>query len=293
MKLKSGEVVIDRYNSHLKDGIAHILPDALARIESNGRTFFVEEVDFGQPIGETICVATGPSDEIVYAKRPKRFGYTRFVKNRQPEPCSSVVIILKTADGQADAEKYVLVTAFIGRKPEPEPWDTKNFAQQENPAEAERKAREFWSSHALIYDNDQIIQGTEKGGGDSMERKESAPPGWRDDYDDILQRARKLVGERRPDASPQKHAAFANSVAYLVTGWAGGYGGPSVREHASARLDQRGSGPDGRKTFEEACDLLLKDDGVIFGPITDLHRKCWVEEFHQDDDPEDRVAIEG
>lgn len=159
MILKSGEVVVDRYNSHLKDGIAHILPDALARIESEGRKYIVEEVDFGCQIGETICVATGLDDEIVFAKRPKRFGYTRFVKNRRPEPCSSIVVILKTADGQPG---YVLVTAFIGKKPEPEPWDLRNFAQQKNPAEAERKAIEFWSSHALIYGSDQIIAGTER-----------------------------------------------------------------------------------------------------------------------------------
>ena len=37
MRLRSGEMVIDRYNSHLKDGIAQILPDALALMESSGR----------------------------------------------------------------------------------------------------------------------------------------------------------------------------------------------------------------------------------------------------------------
>ena len=168
MRLRSGEMVIDRYNSHLKDGIAQILPDALALMESSGRKYIVEEVVFDRPIGETICVATGPGDEIVFAKRPKRFGLTRFVKNCAPEPCSSVVVILKTADGEADIGKYVLVTAFIGKRPEPEPWDLKNFAQQENPAEAERKAQEFWSSHALIWGREEIIPGTEIKGGDEI-----------------------------------------------------------------------------------------------------------------------------
>jgi hypothetical protein len=103
------------------------------------------------------------------------------------------------------------------------------------------------------------------------------------DYHDILEQAKKYIEERHPEASPQKRAAFANSVAYLVTGLSGGYGGPSVREHAAARL----YGPGGRHSFEEACRLLEQDDGPIFGPISELHRACWRDEFCFDDDPED------
>jgi hypothetical protein len=159
MKFKSGETVVDRHRSHLHESVLPHLPAALAQIESAGRNFLVEEVDFGRPIGETICVPTGPSDTIVFAQRPKRFSLTRFVKNRTAEPCSSVVVILKTADGQPGS--YVLVTAFVGRKPEPEPWDRRNFSQQSNPQEAERRAREFWSSHALVWGCEEIIRGTE------------------------------------------------------------------------------------------------------------------------------------
>lgn len=159
MKLKSQESVVDRHSSHLKADVAEHLPLALAQIESLGRDFLIEEVDFGQPIGETTCVLTGPLDEIVFAKRPKRFGPTRFVKNRTPESCSSIVVILKTADEQPGT--YVLISAFIGRKPEPEPWDQRNFAQKSNPAEAERLSREFWASHALLWASEQTIPGTE------------------------------------------------------------------------------------------------------------------------------------
>ena len=155
--LKSGERVVDRYNSHLHEGVARLLPDALARIESGGGGFFVEEVDFGRPIGETTCVATAAGDEVIYAKRPKRLGHTRFVLNRTPEPCSSLVIILKAGgDGE-----YVLITAFIGHRPQPEPWDRKNFLQQPDPQKAERLAREFWSSHALVWGSEEVFPGTE------------------------------------------------------------------------------------------------------------------------------------
>jgi hypothetical protein len=157
-KLKSGEVVVDRYRSHLHQDAALHLPEALARIESKGREFFVEEVDLGRPIGETICVSTGPADLIVYAKRPKRWGHSRFILNRKPEPCSSLVVILKKAE---DIGGYVLITAFVGCRPQPEPWDQKNFSQQSNPREAEKLAREFWSSHALVWGSEETIPGTE------------------------------------------------------------------------------------------------------------------------------------
>jgi len=100
----------------------------------------------------------------------------------------------------------------------------------------------------------------------------------------VLERAMRLVKERRPDASIQKKAAFANSVQYLVTGWSGGFGGPSVREHAASYLY---GGKAGRYTFGEAADLLLRDDGQIFVPITDLHRSCCEDEYCFDDDPSD------
>ncbi len=100
-------------------------------------------------VGESVCVTTELRDQIVYAQRPKRFGLTRFVKNRKPEPCKSVVVILKTADGQPGA--YVLVTAFIGQKAEPEPWDRNATAN----------SREFWNSHALVWGAEPIIEATE------------------------------------------------------------------------------------------------------------------------------------
>lgn len=158
MRLKSQELVVDRYVSHIKASVAKHLPSALAQIKSQGRDFFIEEVDFGKTIGETTCVPTGPLDQVVFAKRPKRLGMTRFVKNRTPEPCSSVVVILKKADRQPGV--YVLISAFIGRKPEPEPWDQRNFAQTSNPAEAERLSREFWASNALVWGSEEVFQGT-------------------------------------------------------------------------------------------------------------------------------------
>ncbi|MFA6272089.1 MAG: hypothetical protein WC693_03195 [Patescibacteria group bacterium] len=146
--LKSGEAVIDRHQSHLHPGVVALLPDALRRIDAVGRNFLIEEVDFGQLIGETVCVQTTDADKIVWAKRPGRFGLTRFVKNRTTELCSVVTIILKR-DGREDF--YILITAFVGHRPEPEPWD-RNATEQ---------SVAFWRSHALVWGYEAIVPGTE------------------------------------------------------------------------------------------------------------------------------------
>jgi len=105
--------------------------------------------------------------------------------------------------------------------------------------------------------------------------------------ENVLDKAMSLIQEKKPSASIQKKAAFANSVQTLVTGWSGGYGGPSVREHAACR---KYGGQ--RYPFEEAVRLLIADDGIIFGPITDIHRYCWEEEYCFDDDLRDIAELE-
>lgn len=150
-QLASGETVVNRHRSHLHGEVERLLPEALGRVSSAGREFFVDEVDFGRPVGETICVPTGAGDQIVFARRPKRFGASRFVKNRNPEPCSSIVVILKKAEGDDSEDAYVLITAFVGHRPEPEPWDRNATAN----------SRAFWASRALVWGAEEVIPGTE------------------------------------------------------------------------------------------------------------------------------------
>ena len=147
--LGSGEAVVDRHQSHLHPGVAALLPEALARINAGGRQFLTEEVVFDHVVGETVCVPTTDADKIVFAQRPRRAGLTRFVKSRAAEPCSALTVILMTARGEAGA--YVLVTAFVGHRPEPEPWD-RNATEQ---------SVAFWDSHALVWGSEPTIPGTE------------------------------------------------------------------------------------------------------------------------------------
>lgn len=151
-KLGSGEVVIDRDQSHVAThpSVLTLLPEALARIISSNREFIAEEVCFDRIVGETICVETGMGDEIVYAQRLNRMGLTRFVKNRAPVPCNTVTVCLEQAEREAG--KYVLLTAYVGYRTPAEPWDTRWATDASVP---------FWSTHALVWGRELIVEGTE------------------------------------------------------------------------------------------------------------------------------------
>lgn len=88
------------------------------------------------------------------------------------------------------------------------------------------------------------------------------------DYNSILQEAWRIGKERHPDAPAEHNAAFANSVAYAVTGASGGYGGPSMREHWASRVAISRFGGSGRCSFEEAVAAL---DECCYGPLTLEH----------------------
>lgn len=146
--LASGEDVYDRWNSHLHDSATGVLSEALRKTSSDERIFFIEEVDMGCKIGLSVCVPTNESSDIVYAVRVGRDGHSRMVRNQNPLPCDSIVVILKWIE---DEGFYILITAFIGKVTEPEPWDRN----------ATERSREFWNSHALVWGQEPVIEGTE------------------------------------------------------------------------------------------------------------------------------------
>jgi hypothetical protein len=113
---------------------------------------------------------------------------------------------------------------------------------------------------------------------------------YEDGPGDVLERALAYIEDKKPEANQHQKAAFANSVQTMVTGWAGGYGGPSVREHGVDRTY-----PAQRFSFRGACALLEKEDGLIFGPLREIHREIWSEERYIcfDDDPRDIQELEG
>ena len=157
-RLASGETVFDRPDSHLHDDVKGLISEALSKVDSGKKLSVVTEVNFGREIGKTAMADAKESDDIVYAQRLNRDGLTRFVKGRQEQPCSTVVIALRKEE---ENEDYQLRTAFIGHITPSEPWDEQSFSRQEDPEEAREKSKEFWSNHALVYGAEPIVSGTE------------------------------------------------------------------------------------------------------------------------------------
>lgn len=146
--LTTGEPVYDRPNSHLHEGVAGLLPEALMQIRTEGRQMIAEEVDLGRFIGITTGVETTLEDEIIFAQRVGRKGLTRFVKNREGTPTSFLTVVLQKNQSE---ESYTCLTAWVGRKAEPEPWDRR----------ATEQSVAYWRSHALLWGSEPVVQGTE------------------------------------------------------------------------------------------------------------------------------------
>lgn len=104
-----------------------------------------------------------------------------------------------------------------------------------------------------------------------------------DNYDAVLESALALGREKHPDAPAEHHSAFANSVAELVTGWSGGYGGPYMRQHLAV---QKGYAAGLINcSFEAAVEVAEKP---CFGPVT-LEHACMLEEEECFDDTSDDI----
>jgi hypothetical protein len=121
------------------------------------------------------------------------------------------------------------------------------------------------------------------------------------DHPIALQQALEVGMRQHPNSNSHRHSAFANSVAYLVSGFSGGYGGPSIREHAvSWALTGDGDRvgniqiPDGRIkragewNFEEACSFA---EPIVYGILPAIAAQIIKTEYCFDDDPEDIAAL--
>lgn len=149
---KNGIPVFDRPNSHFLDhGFSkETMKEALSRITQTSQ-FEKHVVNMGEQVGFTNCVVVSDEDRIVMAVRKNRLGPTPMVLNREPEPCNSVVIILKKGHDD-EGEYFILITAFVGEGSEPEPWDS----QLDHDSEEYARAVLFWQTHALVYDEEVI-----------------------------------------------------------------------------------------------------------------------------------------
>lgn len=152
-KSKNGyEVFVDLETSHaathFQDSplLFNAVKKTLPLIELDEEKIRIE-IDTGEVVGMSDLVETYPGEEIVYAMRPYRDRYSRFVKNRLAEETSWVVLSFE----RLDYEQYKLHTAFIGRL-------TPSFPGGDFMPEM---SKEFWSKHALVWGNQEVIPESE------------------------------------------------------------------------------------------------------------------------------------
>jgi len=136
-------VVLDYDNTNVEyhlletPNLIELVQEALPSLVLGDDNQLVIEQDMGRVVGTTNLVDTTESDEIVYAKRIGRDAYSRFAKNRQPAPCSSIVIVLRKNDA-----RYHLWTAMCARLLPKDAWDQES---------------DFSKTHAMAFD-EKLIQ---------------------------------------------------------------------------------------------------------------------------------------
>jgi len=139
------KVYYSQYHLKVHADVIQYLEEAVQRIDSKDERFIKVCVDFGKTIGASTCVSVRDGDEFRYAKRIGRKYPTRFVMNREPEPCSTVTVIMKRTPN-SENYGYTLLTAYVGGLA------TKEVHDPHLEYEEAHEANEFWSKHALIWD---------------------------------------------------------------------------------------------------------------------------------------------
>lgn len=122
-----------------------LVRDFLATQHFASDEVFVDH-DAGSIIGNTDLVEVQENDEIIYAKRVNRQGFTKFAKNRQPSPTSYFTVMLRK-DAVGD---YELVSTWIGRV-------CPSFPDDET---ATPQSKPFWDKHALAFGGQSVQEDT-------------------------------------------------------------------------------------------------------------------------------------
>ena len=148
---KNGVYVYDRKNSHFHEegGLTKdLLKEAIEKIEFRKKVGSVRNivVNMDKVIGKTSCVSLYKDDHVIYVYRKGRIGRTPMVKNRDPEDCDSVTVVLK----KIAEDEAIMLTGYIGKGSPREPWD-RSLSHK-----ARAEAIYYWRHHALVWNNDLI-----------------------------------------------------------------------------------------------------------------------------------------
>lgn len=121
--------------------VINLIKEVLAPMNLRGPKVTVEH-DMGRIIGNTDIIETSEKDTIYYAQPNKAKVYSRFAKNRYPQPSHMLTIILnKDEEGN-----YEVSDTWIGTTRPPFPGDDQ---ETEN-------SKSYWQTHALVQDAEAI-----------------------------------------------------------------------------------------------------------------------------------------
>lgn len=129
--------------SHIHEGVEPYLNDVLDNFRSADWDIDGNQVDFNRTIGYCSCVQTEEADKISYHIRKERRGHSRFVHNKEPIPCSSIVVILGMHDNF-----FQIKTAYIVLKSFPEPFSPL----------ATEEALIYWRNHAFVFGTEKVLE---------------------------------------------------------------------------------------------------------------------------------------
>ncbi len=96
------------------------------------------EHDMGRNIGTTDIVSTGSNDNIYYAQPVKTEAFSRFAKNRYPQPSNTLTVIVE----QDEEGNYEVSDTWIG------PYCPAFPGAKDETADS----KTYWKTHALVHD---------------------------------------------------------------------------------------------------------------------------------------------
>jgi len=128
--------------------VLEFLEEAISKVViPEGATNFEEAINLGRIVGESKLIETekiSPDQKTTFALRLERKYPSRVAVGEKGIPCDSVTIEIKFDETK---KEYYLSTAYIGY---PCPYEPAYI--EDKTSEDFKKALDFWSSHALVFD---------------------------------------------------------------------------------------------------------------------------------------------
>lgn len=118
-----------------------LIKELLTSRKLNGPRIVIEQ-DMGRNIGTTDIVDTSTNDSIYYAQPIKTAAFSRFAKNRYPQP-SNILTVIVELDSEGN---YEVSDTWIGAYCPGFPGAKDETAE----------SRTYWESHALVHDAQSI-----------------------------------------------------------------------------------------------------------------------------------------